>query len=63
MVWALTRVVIHSDDESSQLFTDGAEFSLSEGPDTVRAGPFTDDELEFVNDELDWLEFPQPFAP
>jgi len=57
MVWALTRVVIHTDDERSRLLTEGAEFSLSELPESVQASAFSSEEVEALDDALEWLEF------
>jgi hypothetical protein len=57
MVWALTRVVIHTDDENSRLLSDGTEFKLSELPESVQAGTFSTDEVRELDDALEWMEF------
>jgi len=56
MVWALTRVVIHSDDENSEVFGAGAAFSLSEVREIVLAMPFDDAELDDFDRALNWLD-------
>ena len=56
MVWALTRVVIHSDDENSELYGEGAAFSLSAERDVVLARPFDESELDDFDRALDWLD-------
>jgi len=56
MVWALTRVVIHSDDENSELFGEGAAFSLSPEREAVQARPFDDTELDEYDRALGWLD-------
>ena len=56
MVWALTRVVIFSDDEDSAIFGEGAAFSLSPERDSVTAEPFADTELDEYDRALSWLD-------
>ena len=56
MVWSLTRVVIHSDDQNSELYGAGAAFSLSEEREVVLAIPFDDTELDDFDQALDWLD-------
>lgn len=56
MVWSLTRVVIHSDDENSEIYGAGAAFSLSEEREVVLARPFDESELDDIDQALDWLE-------
>jgi len=56
MVWSLTRVVIHSDDENSEVFGAGAAFSLAEEREIVSARPFDDTELDDFDRALNWFD-------
>jgi len=56
MVWSLTRVVIYSDDENSEVFGEGAAFSLTPERESVLAKPFDDTELDEFDRALGWLD-------